>query len=152
MARTAIKLRELESKVGQEVGISPWVEIPQERIDLFAKATEDFQWIHVDPKRAKDSPFGGTIAHGFLTLSMLPKLSESTFEFADRKMGVNYGLNKVRFTAPVPAGAKIRGRFVLARYEKIDGNGVQTTWNVTFEREGGDKPVCVAESISRHYF
>jgi acyl dehydratase len=83
---------------------------------------------------------------------MLPKLSESTFEFSDRKMGVNYGLNKVRFTAPVPAGAKIRGRFVLARYEKIEGNGVQTTWSVTIEREGGDKPVCIAESIGRHYF
>jgi acyl dehydratase len=151
MAKTAIKLRDLESRVGQEVGISPWVEILQERIDLFAKATEDFQWIHVDPQRAKDSPFGGTIAHGFLTLSMLPKLSESTFEFSDRKMGVNYGLNKVRFTAPVPAGAKIRGRFTLAKYEKLDG-GVQVTWNVSIEREGGDKPVCVAESIGRHYF
>jgi acyl dehydratase len=152
MAKTSVSLRELESRVGQEVGISPWVEMPQERIDLFAKATEDFQWIHVDPARAKSSPYGGTIAHGFLTLSMLPKLSESTFEFSDRKMGVNYGLNKVRFTAPVPAGAKIRGRFTLARYEKIEGNGVQTTWNVIFEREGGDKPVCVAEAISRHYF
>jgi acyl dehydratase len=151
MAKTAIKLRELESKVGEEVGISPWVEILQERIDQFAKATDDFQWIHVDPERARDSPFGGTIAHGFLTLSMLPKLSESTFEFSDRKMGVNYGLNKVRFTAPVPAGAKIRGRFTLAKYEKLDG-GVQVTWNVTIEREGGDKPVCVAESIGRHYF
>jgi acyl dehydratase len=152
MAKTAVSLRELESRVGQEVGVSPWVEMPQERIDLFAKATEDFQWIHIDPARAKDSPFGGTIAHGFLTLSMLPKLSESTFEFSDRKMGVNYGLNKVRFTAPVPAGARIRGRFTLAKYEKLEGNGVQTTWSVVFEREGGDKPVCVAESISRHYF
>ena len=152
MAKTAVSLRELESRVGQEVGVSPWVEMPQERIDTFAKATEDFQWIHVDPKRAKDSPFGGTIAHGFLTLSMLPKLSESTFEFSDRKMGVNYGLNKVRFTSPVPAGVRIRGRFVLAKYEKIEGNGVQTTWSVTMEREGGDKPVCVAEAISRHYF
>jgi len=152
MAKTSVSLRDLESKVGQEVGVSPWVEMPQSRIDEFAKATEDFQWIHVDPARAKGSPFGGTIAHGFLTLSMLPKLSESTFEFSDRKMGVNYGLNKVRFTAPVPAGAKIRGRFTLAKYEKIEGNGVQTTWSVTFEREGGDKPVCVAEAISRHYF
>jgi acyl dehydratase len=151
MAKTAIKLRELESRIGEEVGVSPWVEIAQERIDLFARATEDFQWIHVDQERAKQSPFGGTIAHGFLTLSMLPKLSESTFEFSDRKMGVNYGLNKVRFTAPVPAGAKIRGRFTLAKYEKLDG-GVQVTWNVSIEREGGDKPVCVAESIGRHYF
>ena len=152
MAKTAVSLRALESRVGDEVGISPWVEMPQERIDLFAKATEDFQWIHVDPARAKGSPYGGTIAHGFLTLSMLPKLSESTFEFSDRKMGVNYGLNKVRFTAPVPAGAKIRGRFTLAGYEKIEGNGVQTTWSVTIEREGGEKPVCVLEAISRHYF
>ena len=151
MAKTALSLRELESKVGQEVGVSPWVEMSQERIDLFARATEDFQWIHVDPERAKDSHFGGTVAHGFLTLSMLPKLSESTFEFSDRKMGVNYGLNRVRFTAPVPANAKIRGRFTLAKYEKLDG-GVQVTWNVSIEREGGDKPVMVAESIGRHYF
>ena len=151
MAKTSVSLRELESRVGQEVGVSPWVEMPQERIDLFAKATEDFQWIHVDPHKAKSSPFGTTIAHGFLTLSMLPKLSESTFEYSDRKMGVNYGLNKVRFTAPVPAGSKIRGRFTLAGYEKLDG-GVQVTWNVTIEREGGDKPVMVAESIGRHYF
>jgi acyl dehydratase len=152
MSKTSLSLRSLESRVGEEVGVSPWVEISQARIDEFARATEDFQWIHVDPAKAKSSPFGGTIAHGFLTLSMLPKLSESTFEFSDRKMGVNYGLNKVRFTAPVPAGAKIRGRFTLAKYEKIDGNGVQTTWSVVFEREGSDKPVCVAESIGRHYF
>jgi acyl dehydratase len=151
MSKTALKIRDLESRVGQEIAVSPWVPMPQERIDLFAKATEDFQWIHVDPARAKASPFGSTIAHGFLTLSMLPKLTESTFEFSDRKMGVNYGLNKVRFTAPVPAGAKIRGRFTLAKFEKLEG-GVQTTWSVTVEREGGDKPVMIAETISRHYF
>jgi acyl dehydratase len=149
--KTTLKIRDLESRVGQEIAQSPWMEIAQERIDLFAKATEDFQWIHVDPVRARASPFGSTIAHGFLTLSMLPRLIESTFEFSDRKMGVNYGLNKVRFTAPVPAGAKIRGRFTLAKYENLEG-GVQTTWNVTLEREGGDKPVMVAETISRHYF
>ena len=152
MTKAAVKIRDLEARVGQEIAVSPWVEIAQDRIDLFAKATEDFQWIHVDREKAKGSPFGTTIAHGFLTLSMLPKLVESTFEFSDRKMGVNYGLNKVRFTAPVPAGAKIRGRFTLARYERIDGDGVQTTWSVVMEREGGDKPVCVAETISRHYF
>lgn len=151
MTKTAVSLRELESRVGQEVGVSPWVEISQERIDLFAKATEDFQWIHVDPARAKDSPYGGTIAHGYLTLSMLPKLAESTFEFSDRKMGVNYGLNRVRFTAPVPAGSRIRGRFTLARYEQIEG-GVQVTMKVVFEREGGDKPVMIAESIARHFY
>jgi len=152
MAKSDVRIRDLESRVGQEIAVSPWVEIAQERIDQFAKATEDFQWIHVDREKAKGSPFGTTIAHGFLTLSMLPKLVESTFSFSDRKMGVNYGLNKVRFTAPVPAGSKIRGRFTLARYENIDGNGVQTTWSVVMEREGGDKPVCVAETISRHYF
>jgi len=151
MSKTSLSLRNLESRVGEEVGVSPWVEMPQERIDLFAKATDDFQWIHVDPARAKASPYGGTIAHGYLTLSMLPKLAESTFEFSDRKMGVNYGLNKVRFTAPVPSGAKIRGRFTLTKYEKLEG-GVQVTWNVTIEREGGDKPVCVAEAIGRHYY
>ena len=151
MGKTAVSLRELESKVGQEVGVSPWVEISQERIDLFARATEDFQWIHVDPQRAKHSPYGGTIAHGYLTLSMLPKLAESTFEFSDRKMGVNYGLNKVRFTAPVPAGSRIRGRFTLARYENIEG-GVQVTMKVVFEREGGDKPVMIAETIARHFY
>jgi acyl dehydratase len=150
--KTALKIRELESRVGEEIAQSPWVEMPQERIDLFAKATEDYQWIHVDPARAKDSPFGTTIAHGFLTLSMLPKLIESTFEFSDRKMGVNYGLNKVRFTAPVPAGAKIRGRFTLAKFDKLDDGGVQTAWSVTIERQGEAKPVMVAETISRHYF
>ena len=150
--KASLKIRELERRVGEELGVSPWVEMPQERIDLFAKATEDFQWIHVDRERAKSSPFGTTIAHGYLTLSMLPKLIESTFEFADRKMGVNYGLNKVRFTAPVPAGAKIRGRFTLSQYDKLADGGVQTTWAVTIERQGGEKPVMVAETISRHYF
>jgi acyl dehydratase len=149
--KSSLKIRDLESRVGEEIAVSPWVDMPQERIDLFAKATEDFQWIHVDRERAKQSEFGTTIAHGYLTLSMLPKLIESTFEFSDRKLGVNYGLNKVRFTSPVPAGAKIRGRFTLAKYEKLEG-GVQTTWSVTVEREGGDKPAMVAETISRHYF
>jgi acyl dehydratase len=149
--KSSLKIRDLEARVGEEIAVSPWVDMPQERIDLFARATEDFQWIHVDRERARQSDFGTTIAHGFLTLSMLPKLIESTFEFSDRKMGVNYGLNKVRFTSPVPAGAKIRGRFTLAKYEKLDG-GVQTTWSVTVERQGGDKPAMVAETISRHYF
>ena len=149
--KTSLKIRDLESRVGQEIAVSPWVDMPQERIDLFAQATEDFQWIHVDREKAKTSSFGTTIAHGFLTLSMLPKLIESTFEFSDRKMGVNYGLNKVRFTSPVPAGARIRGRFTLAKYERLEG-GVQTTWGVTVEREGGDKPAMVAETISRHFF
>jgi acyl dehydratase len=148
--KLALRIGDLESRVGQEVAVSPWFEIAQDRIDLFAKATEDFQWIHVDPERARQSPFGGTVAHGFLTLSMLPKLSDSALELTDRKMGVNYGLNKVRFPAPVPAGARIRGRFTLAKLEKLDV-GVQTTWTVIVEREGGDKPVMVAETVSRHY-
>jgi acyl dehydratase len=148
--KPVLNIRDLESRVGQEIAVSPWMEIAQERIDLFARATEDFQWIHVDQERAKQSPFGTTIAHGFLTLSMLPRLTESALELSDSKMGVNYGLNKVRFTAPVPAGAKIRGRFTLAKVEPLDG-GVQTTWRVVVEREGGDKPVLVAETISRHY-
>src|SRR3954447_18587946 len=116
-----ITVRSLEQRVGEEVGVSPWVEITQERIDTFAKAIDDFQWIHVDRERAKRSPFGGTIAHGFLTLSLLSHLSEQTFSYADRKMGVNYSLNSVRFTSPVPSGARVRARFTLAKDEPIEG-------------------------------
>ena len=152
MAKTAIKLRDLESQVGKEVGVSPWMEMTQARIDEFAKATEDFQWIHVDPKRARDSPFGGTIAHGFLTLSLLSHLSERTFGFTDRKMGVNYGLNRVRFTAPLPSGSRVRARFTLQKFDKLADGGVQVTWNTTVEREGSDKPVLIAEWIGRHYY
>jgi len=104
-------VRDLQSRVGEEVAISPWLEVSQARIDTFARAIEDFQWIHVDPERARSSPFGGTIAHGFLTLSLLSRLSEMTFSFSDRRMGINYGLNRVRFTAPVPSGARVRARF-----------------------------------------
>jgi acyl dehydratase len=144
-------VRELEGRVGEEIAVSPWLEISQERIDTFAKAIEDFQWIHVDRERAAKSPFGGTIAHGFLTLSILSRLSEMTFSFSDRKMGINYGLNRVRFTAPVKSGAKVRARFRLGNYEKLDG-GVQVTWNTTVEIEGSEKPALVAEWIGRHYF
>jgi acyl dehydratase len=144
-------LRDLEHRVGEEVGVSPWVEVTQERIDTFAKAIDDFQWIHVDRARAKSSPFGGTIAHGFLTLSLLSHLSERTFGFTDRKMGVNYGLNRVRFTAPVPSGARVRARFTLAKYEALQG-GVQVVWNTVVEIEGKDKPALVAEWIGRHYY
>jgi acyl dehydratase len=146
-----MNVRDLEGRVGAEVGVSPWVEVTQERIDTFAKAIDDFQWIHVDRERAKSSPFGGTIAHGFLTLSLLSHLSERTFSFSDRKMGVNYGLNRVRFTAPVPSGARVRARFTLQKYEKIEG-GVQVTWNTVVEREGAEKPVLVAEWLGRHYY
>jgi acyl dehydratase len=145
-------IRELASRVGQEVAVSPWIEVGQERIDRFAQAIDDFQWIHVDPARARGSPFGGTVAHGFLTLSLLSHLSERTFSFADRRMGVNYGLNRVRFTSPVRSGARVRARFTLAKYEPIEGNGVQVTWNTTVEIEGADKPALVAEWIGRHYY
>jgi acyl dehydratase len=144
-------IRDLEGRVGQEVAVSPWLEVTQERIDTFAKAVDDFQWTHVDPARAAKSPFGGTIAHGFLTLSLLSRLSEMTFSFSDRRMGINYGLNRVRFTAPVPAGARVRARFTLAKLEKLDG-GVQVTWNTVIEREGADKPALIAEWIGRHYY
>ena len=151
MGTQAVTIRGLENRVGEEIGVSPWLEVTQERIDLFAKAIDDHQWIHVDRERARGSPYGSTIAHGFLTLSLLSHLSELTFSFSDRKMGVNYGLNRVRFTAPVPSGSKVRARFTLAKYENIEG-GVQVTWNVVMEREGGDKPVMVAETIARHYY
>jgi acyl dehydratase len=147
-----ISIRELEKRVGEEVGVSPWVEITQERIDTFAKAIDDPQWIHVDPVRAKNSPFGGTIAHGFLTLSLLSHLSERTFGFSDRKMGVNYGLNRVRFTAPVPSGSRVRARFTLLKFEQLADSGVQVTWKTVVEREGSDKPVLVAEWLGRHYY
>jgi acyl dehydratase len=144
-------IRQLASRVGEEVGVSPWVEVSQERIDTFARAINDFQWIHVDPARAQDSPFGGTIAHGFLTLSLLSHLSERTFSFSDRRMGVNYGLNRVRFTSPVPSGSRVRARFTLAKYEPVDG-GVQVTWNTVVEIEGAAKPALIAEWIGRHYY
>jgi acyl dehydratase len=150
-AMSEVSLRQLENRVGEEVGVSPWLEIPQERIDLFARAVEDPQWIHVDVERAKQSSFGGTIAHGFLTLSLLSRLSELTFSFSDRRMGINYGLNRVRFTAPVPSGSRVCARFRLARYEKLEG-GVQVTWDVVIERERSDRPVLVAEWIGRHYY
>jgi acyl dehydratase len=145
-------IRELKERVGEEVGVSPWVEITQERIDTFARAIEDFQWIHVDRERAKSSPFGGTIAHGFLTLALLSHLSEMTFSFSDRRMGVNYGLNRVRFTSPVPSGSRVRARFTLASYEPIEPNGVQVTWNVVIEIEGAPKPALVADWLGRHYY
>ena len=145
-------LKELEGREGQEIGVSPWLEITQERVDTFAKAIDDFQWIHVDPARAAASPFGGTIAHGFLTLSILSHLAERTFSFADRRMGINYGLNRVRFTAPLKTGSKVRARFTLGKLEKLEGNGMQVTWSVSMEAEGQQKPVLVAEWIGRHYY
>ena len=142
----------IRAKLGQEVALSDWFEVTQERISEFAQATGDFQWIHVDAARAEqESVYGGTIAHGFLTLSLLPCLLLESIEMRGVRMGVNYGLNRVRFTGPVPSGSRVRGRFVLAALDDIK-DGVQLTWNVSVEREGEDKPVLVAEWLTRRYF
>jgi acyl dehydratase len=144
------RLADLQPRVGSEIGTSDWTPIDQGRIDRFAAATGDHQWIHVDPARAATGPFGTTIAHGFLTLSLLPMLFESGFAIDDVRMGVNYGLNRVRFPAPVPVGSRLRGRFRLLEYLPLDG-GAQLTVEVTVELEGSAKPACVAESVSRRY-
>ena len=144
-------LADLRACVGQEVAVSDWETITQQRIDRFAEATGDFQWIHVDPERAARGPFGKTIAHGYLTLSMLPHFFERSIELRGVKMGVNYGLNKVRFTSPVPVDTELRARFRLVSIDDIPDNGAQMVWLVTFEKKGSDRPVCVAESISRRY-
>jgi acyl dehydratase len=142
---------QLAEYVGQEVGTSDWLEVSQERINQFAEATEDRQWIHIDVERAaRESPFKETIAHGFLSLSLLSVLGKTAMSVGGVRMGINYGLNRVRFVSPVPAGAHIRGRFILATLEEIKG-GVQATWNVTVEREGSAKPCCVAEWLVRYY-
>lgn len=150
MGEAPLSVQELEGRVGQQVAVSPWIEVTQERIDRFAAATEDHQWIHVDRERARGSPFGGTIAHGFLTLSLLPRMAEQAIPVADKKMGINYGLNKLRFTAPVPSGSRVRARFTLARLEKLEG-AIQLTWGVTVEREGSDRPCMIAEWLVRQY-
>jgi acyl dehydratase len=148
--RTFETIAELKDLVGQEVGVSEWITVTQERIQLFAEATNDHQWIHLDIERAKGGPFGTTIAHGFLTLSLLPEMAATAFHVRETRMGVNYGLYKVRFPAPVPSGSRLRARFKLIGYEPLDG-GAQITTQVTMEREGSDKPVCIAESIARRF-
>jgi acyl dehydratase len=146
-----LRLAELDTRVGEEIGVSPWLAVDQQRIGLFAQAIDDRQWIHVDPVRAKTGPFGAAIAHGFLTLSLLSHLFASTFSFEDATTGINYGLDRVRFTAPLPAGSRIRARFVLRGFERLDGGGIQSAWNVVVEREGGGKPVLVAEWLLRNH-
>ena len=142
----------LREHLGQEVAVSEWLEVTQERINQFAEATEDRQWIHVDPERAaRESPFKTTIAHGFLTLSLLSRLAMQTMSVGRVRMGINYGLNRVRFPAPVPVGSRVRATFELLSVEDIEGDGVQVVTKVTIEREGGGKPVCVAETVSRSY-
>ncbi|MGH8789684.1 MAG: MaoC family dehydratase [Cupriavidus necator] len=156
--RTIATLEELEGLQGQEVAVSDWIEVTQQQVNQFADATGDHQWIHIDVERAKkESPYGGPIAHGFLTLSLLPKFMHNALHMPS-KIGVNYGLNRVRFTAPVPVGSKLRARIKLLKVERLDPLpkspelvGAQSTWEVTIERQGSDRPVCVAESISRRY-
>ena len=145
-------LEKLRAQVGKETVVTDWVLVSQQRIDLFAEATGDFQWVHVDTVRsATDSPFGGTIAHGFLTLSLLGKFYHEDVKIPFCDLGLNYGLNKVRFTNPVPAGRRVRGRFVLAKLDDVEG-GIQMTWTITFEIEGIERPACVAEHVVRRYF
>jgi acyl dehydratase len=143
-------LDELKERVGEDVGASDWHEVTQERVDAFADATGDHQWIHVDPERTRETPFGGTIAHGYYTLSLASRFIEELLRVEGVAMMVNYGLNKVRFPAPLPVGDRVRMHLRLAGVDDIDG-GVQLTSELTFEREGGDKPVCVAESLARAY-
>ncbi len=143
-------LASLQSRVGEHLATSPWLTVDQRRIDLFAEATGDHQWIHVDPVRAAAGPFGTTIAHGFLTLSLVPELAASAMQVDDVKMGVNYGLNRVRFMAPVTVGSRLRGQIRLKAYEPIEG-GAQLTMEISIEREGSAKPVCVAEAVSRRF-
>ncbi|MEG9225389.1 MaoC family dehydratase [Aeromicrobium sp. Sec7.5] len=142
---------ELRAAVGEEIGVSSWLEITQERVNQFADATGDQQWIHTDPERAADGPFGGTIAHGYLTLSLMVPFMLEVYRVENRKHAVNYGLNKVRFTSPVPVGSRLRGRLTLAEASEVAG-GLQILWAITIEREGEERPACVAESITRIYF
>ncbi|AKL65485.1 MaoC family dehydratase [Streptomyces goshikiensis] len=142
---------ELSAGVGAPLGPSGWLEVDQKRIDLFADATGDHQWIHVDPERAAAGPFGSTIAHGYLTLSLLPSLVPQIMRVEGMKMGINYGVNKVRFPAPVPVGSRLRATAVITEVTEA-GGGVQVAATVTVECEGAAKPVCVAESVSRYYF
>jgi len=150
MSPVTFSVADLEAQVGREIATSPWTTVSQEQIGRFADATGDHQWIHVDPERARVGPFGGTIAHGFLTLSLLPMLMAEALQVTGRRMSVNYGLNRLRFPSPVPSGSRVRARFGVAAFEKVEG-GVQLTWNVTVEREGGPKPCLVAEWLARYY-
>jgi acyl dehydratase len=141
----------LRSQIGQEIAVGDWFEVSQERINQFAEITEDRQWIHIDPVRAAtESPFKTTIAHGFLTLSLVSLLTRKAISVSGLRMAINYGLNRVRFVAPVPAGSRIRGRFSPLAIEDVSG-GVQVTWGVTVERDGGGKPACIVEWVIRYY-
>jgi acyl dehydratase len=141
----------LKDAVGQELGTSDWLEIDQKRIDLFAEATGDHQWIHVDPEKAKDGPFGTTIAHGYLTQSLVNFFMPQILEVRSVKMGINYGANKLRFPAPVPVGSKVRGKGELIEASDTKDGAVQAIVRVSVEIEGSDRPACVIDTISRFY-
>jgi acyl dehydratase len=147
---TLTGIDEVKSHVGEELGVSDWHEVTQDDINAFADVTGDHQFIHVDVEKAKETPFGGTIAHGYYTLSLLPKFSYGMYSFDGFAFGLNYGLNKVRFPAPLPVGQKVRMRAELVAVDEVPG-GIQITTKATFETEGGEKPVCVAESLARLY-
>jgi acyl dehydratase len=148
---TAQGIEELVSLAGRDLGRTDWLEITQERVNTFADATDDHQWIHTDPEKARSGPFGGPIAHGYLTLSLIIPLFGDLLEISGISMSVNYGLEKVRFPSPVPVGARIRLHGVVDSVEEVKGNGVQMTLTFTVETEGGDKPACVARAVYRHY-
>lgn len=151
MKKTFQTLQDLAACVGQEVATSDWITVTQEQVNKFADATGDHQWIHIDVEKAKAGPFGGPIAHGFLTLSLLPTIFETGVEVVESRMGVNYGLNRVRFMSPVLVGSRLRGRMKLLSSEPIANDGFQMTWETTIELEGASKPACVAESVVRRY-
>jgi acyl dehydratase len=144
-------LQQVQAWVGQDELVGEWLTVTQTHINQFAKATGDEQWIHVDEARAKSGPFGTPIAHGFLTLSLLPQLCSTAFQIQGARLAVNYGLNRVRFTSPVPVDSRLRVRAVLKSCSAIEGGGVQLTWLSRIEREGSDKPVCIAETLTRWY-
>lgn len=148
--KTFNTLAELAALAGQEITVTDWYELTQQHINQFADATGDHQWIHVDAERAKAGPFGTTIAHGYLTLSLLAGFFDRALSVKDVRMGINYGLNKVRFMGPVPSGSRLRVRIALLGSEPIE-RGLQMAWKCTIEREGQEKPVCVAEPLSRLY-
>jgi acyl dehydratase len=145
-----VEFKDLPGLVGQETGVSDWLEITQERVNQFAEATGDHQWIHVDPERAADGPFGTTIAHGYLTLAMLPQLMQQIYRLENVKLAINYGLNKVRFPAPVPVGSKIRAETAVVEVADVGGGAHQVTLTTTVSIDGSTKPACVAESVVRY--
>jgi acyl dehydratase len=150
MAKT-IAVKDFKAHEGEHLGNSDWHEVTQEQVNMFADATGDHQWIHCDPERAKSGPFGGTIAHGYLTMSLIPGVLHEVWNVTGMRMGLNYGINKLRFPAPVPVGSKVRVDATLAKVEEVGGGGFQTTLGVTVEIEGQDKPGCVAEVLYRYY-